>query len=254
MIEEIDMMNPKSFKMACLLYGQSGAGKTYSFKTLNHEKTVIFSSERGNLTLIGVPIKTYYFSEWTDLLQIYEMLKSPSFQNQYTTVVLDSITDIAEICMQFVMEQYHKQKKIVKQGDIAPYDKMTQDNWGVHRKKILNLIRHFKKLPYHLIVTALEIEDRDGEMGQLMYGPDISPKKLARKIPSVFDVFFRLKVFNSENGPERFFLTEPTESEKIKGRTESLEPLEPPDWRVIFSKILSSPFINQENQNKEEAA
>lgn len=81
----------------------------------------------------------------------------------YKTIILDGITDIQRFSFAKVVGNTGKLP-----GDI-PQPTQIQHHQGV-LQQMTNMSRLFFKLPYHIIVTALEKESQDAN-GQMMYRP-----------------------------------------------------------------------------------
>jgi hypothetical protein len=94
-LKRTDGLSANGVKM--LVYGASGAGKTTSIATL--PAPIILSAEGGLLSLAGADIPFIEISSMTDLMEAYTWLTTSSEASGFESVALDSISEIAEVCL-----------------------------------------------------------------------------------------------------------------------------------------------------------
>jgi len=201
-----------------LVYGQSGSGKTTLCGTM--ENLIILSAEGGLLSLPeGIPyleIKTF-----DDLYDAYEFITG-SDGDEYTTVAIDSITEIAEVVLASEKEKVADARQAyMKLGDIMS-----------------KLIRSFRDLEKHTIVIAKAEKDKN-EDGKILWTPMLPGAKLAQSLPYDFDEVLALRVEKDEAGKNVNMLQTHNDGlGSAKDRSNKLNEWEEPHIGKIIGKIL----------------
>jgi len=219
-----------------LIYGNSGYGKTALCATA--PAPLILSAEAGLLVLnkknleklygVGNPSITYEIpvlkiscvADLTDALNW--ILTDPAAQ-QFQTICLDSITEIAEVVLS-------NAKKLVKDPRQA---------YGELIEKMENTIRAFRDIPGKNVYMSAKIEAyKDEFTGVTTFGPSMPGKKLGPSLPYFFDEVLRLGVNKTPQGePYRFVQTAADFQNIAKDRSGALDAIEPPHLAHIFAKI-----------------
>lgn len=142
---QIKTFTPKDHKIKALIYGPSGAGKTYFTGTA--EKTLYASAEGGLLSIKDKMPEFVEIKSLRDLREVYQFLSQSG--HKYETLVIDSITEINEII---------KAEIETKTGHT-----MQLQDWGTLSKNIRDIFRQLRDLPINLILIAQEsyITDED---------------------------------------------------------------------------------------------
>lgn len=210
----------KAAYLKALVYGQSGAGKTSLAKTI--PGALVISCEAGLLPLKGAGVDFVEVKNLDSLREAYEFLLS---DKKYTTVILDSVSEIAEV----VLSEAKKEAKDPRQAYGAMHDSMT------------DLIRAFRDLPEKNVVFIAKAEKTQDETGKLLWSPAMPGQKLGQNLPYFFDLVLALRV---EKNPEgelvRVLQTGPDTQWNAKDRSGALEMWEPADLGAVFSKINKS--------------
>lgn len=102
--------------------------------------------------------------------------------NSWFLVAWDSATEIHEAIVGQVSEARLKRsaKRIEDAGGVAKFDESDEfftdrDDYGVMSKMVKDLLRKFRDLPCHFVVTALERRDVDEKTSKVTYGPAVTP-------------------------------------------------------------------------------
>ncbi len=235
----------QQLNLKCVVYGPPGAGKTYTARTLDPRRTLVISAESGLLSLSGKPFEVYEIDTWDDLMTIWHELQTPESQQTYDHVFIDSLTELAEICKVHILM---KERPIVRGKVDKTYDEqMDIKDWSLYTEKMRKFVRAYRNLPYNVIFTALEDQDKDELSGTVSYKPSLPGKAMAQALPGFFDEVFRLCIRKTESGEqERCFLTELTERYLAKDRSGKLDRFEDANWSVVIDKIQAG-FSEQEN-------
>ena len=199
-----------------LVYGQAGCGKTTLSKTL--PKPVVLSAEGGLLSLKDDNIPFIEIKSMDDLHEAYEWVNK---SKDYESVVLDSISEIAEVVLSH-------EKKINKDGRAA---------YGEMDVQLSEIIRAFRDLNMHVLMTA-KLEKQQDEMGRMLYFPSLPGNKTAQKLPYFFDEVLALRIEKDEEGKtQRALMCDSDGLWLAKDRSGKLETWETPDLGEIIAKV-----------------
>jgi phage nucleotide-binding protein len=217
-LKRTDGLSANGVKM--LVYGASGAGKTTSIATL--PAPVILSAEGGLLSLAGADIPFIEITSMNDLMEAYTWLTSSPEASGFESVALDSISEIAEVCL-------NTEKKATKDPRQA---------YGAMQEQMTDLIRAFRDLPgKHVLMTA-KVEKSQDEMGRMLYAPSMPGQKLGQQLPYFFDEVLALRVERDADGnTQRAFMCDSDGMWTAKDRSGRLEAWEAPNLNDIINKI-----------------
>lgn len=222
-----------------MIYGGSGAGKTLLAGTavMVKEMSPIFviDAEEGSFTLNALTeysdqIEVVSMREWKRMQAVYNDLYTG--KHPFKTVVIDSGTEIQQLAMNDVLGA---DGKVLDIG-ITPEFR----DWYKNTEQIRRMVRAFRDLPMHTIVTALEMDYQDPRTKVQMKRPAFS-NKLSQQIPAFFDTVFYLYVKEvSGNEPNRrFCLTDKTDRVVAKCRAQGVpQVIENPTMPVIYDYLI----------------
>ena len=203
-----------------LVYGESGAGKTFLNRTL--ENPVILSTEKGLLSLADVDLPSIAINSVEDLMEAYVYLTTNEEGMSFSDISLDSITDIAETCLS-------SEKKKSADGRAA---------YGNNNDKVAEIIRMFRDIPGRNIYFSAQLDKVTDEKGRLLYGPSMPGKTLTQGLAYYFDIVLALRVEALEDGTVvRMFQTQTDGLWQAKNRGGRLEMWEEPDLGRIIRKV-----------------
>jgi hypothetical protein len=142
---KIKTYSPTSHKVKSVVYGASGAGKTYFAATA--PKPIFASAEAGLLSTTNTGNKIDYVEIKTvdDLKDLLMYLRDE--KHKYETVVIDSITEINEL----IKEEIERKKG----------KPMSLPDWGVLSKSLKGIFKSFRDLDMHVIFIAQEQSEKD---------------------------------------------------------------------------------------------
>lgn len=193
-----------------LAYGQNGKGKTRLGASGPRNVLIIDCNEKGSLSVRNFEgVDLFPLDVWTDIDLAYWHLHSG--KHEYQTVVLDTITSLAALCMKFVMGDELSRD--------PTRDPMMPDkrSWGKVGELMKTQILQFRNLPMHVIFLAQErrgfSEDED-EAPEIF--PEVSPSIRTTLTASV-DIIGRM------------FVREVTTKEKINGKVRTVSK---PEYRM----------------------
>lgn len=203
-----------------LCYGTAGSGKTSLIKTL--PKPITASAEGGLLSIADANLPYAEIKTIGDLQQFYMWLTSSGEADSYQSVVLDSVSEIAEIVL--------STEKAKSKDPRAAYGEM-QD-------VVTKLIRSFRDLPNKHVYFIAKVEKSTDEMGRILYAPSMPGNKLAQSIPYLFDEVLALRVEkDAEGNTQRGLLCDSDGLWQAKDRSGKLDKWEPADLGYIINKI-----------------
>ena len=208
----------------CLIYGASGAGKTRLAKTLPN--VLILSAENGLLSLRKenlpfVPLRTF-----DEAKKVYEWLCNDKKARQFTSVALDSVSEIAESILA------HEKTRT----------KDPRKAYGETQDQIVQMLRAYRDLPgRNVYFIAKQEYVKDEGTGAMMFGPSFPGNKLAQAVPYFFDEVFQLVAWTDQatGQTQRALKTQRDAYSEGKDRSGALALWEPADLSHVFQKIMA---------------
>ena len=213
-------------RLKILVHGPPGAGKTHLLGTTGEDSRVlILSAESGLLTLRGHDIDCVQVTSVEAVREVFAFLKAGD--HSYAWICLDSVSEIAELCLAEEMTK-------TKDGRRA---------YGELATVMRQLLRAFRDLPYHVVMTCKQ--ERIDDEGRLVRAPMLPGKQLSQGIAYLFDLVFALRVERDEEGATtRALQTQPVNGYAAKDRSGALELFETPNLAHIVGKILKGDESN----------
>lgn len=209
-----------------LVYGMAGAGKTSLIPTLPNP--VILSAEGGLLSIAGSNIPYIEVSDYETLMDAYTFLTESTEGQQFDSIALDSISEIAEV----VLNAEKKKSKDPRQA------------YGAMIETMQDLIRAFRDIKGRHIYFTAKCEKEKDEAGRLLYSPSMPGTKLGPQLPFFFDEVFAMRVEPGEDGkPIRAIQCSPDGLWQAKDRSGKLDAWEPPHLGEIIAKIAGGKAV-----------
>lgn len=203
-----------------LVYGQAGAGKTSLIKSL--PSPIVLSAEGGLLSIQDDDLPFIEIASMEDLREAYEWLTSSDDAKAYQSVALDSISEIAEVCL-------NHEKKVNKDPRAA---------YGAMQEQMADIIRAFRDLPGRHVYMSAKLEKTQDEMGRVLYAPSMPGNKTGQALPYFFDEVLALRVEkDGEGATQRALMCDSDGLWLAKDRSGKLDAWETPDLSAIIAKI-----------------
>jgi hypothetical protein len=205
-----------------LVYGQAGVGKTCLAATCN--RPIILSAEAGLLSLRAHDIPAIVIKSVQDLTMAHALLSGPA-GNDYDTIILDSISEIAEVILSHAKAQTKDPRAAY--GELA--DKTTM------------LIRAFRDLPNKNVVFIAKSGTKEVD-GVPVTGPSMPGNSLTQGISYFFDEVAAMRIGKTPEGVAyRYLQFQPDFSHTAKDRSGALSAIEEPHLGKLFAKIAVVP-------------
>jgi hypothetical protein len=225
--------------LKALVHAPAGTGKTVLGATAK-EKTLLISAESGLLSLgqekkslikKGSPDFAPEFCDVVevetlqDLGEVYLLLANAVEKGEavYSWVVLDSITEIAEVVLAAEMAKTKDPRKA--------YGELIQ--------KMTVILKEFRDLQhYNILMTCKQQRVTDDVSGVTYYIPVMPGAKLAQSIPYLFDEVWCLRIGKDEGGKNFHYIQAVRDNQyEAKDRSGKLTDCEPPSLAMLYEKI-----------------
>ncbi|MDR1313286.1 MAG: ATP-binding protein [Deltaproteobacteria bacterium] len=218
-------------RMTCLVIGKPGIGKTSLLRTLPEEETAFtVSAESGLLCVQDLvasgQVQGAEVDCMEDLDEILTCLKTPAYRERYSTVFIDSLSEISQRCLDSSRWKF-------------PARKDSFNLWDDYEVRMTALVKAFRDLQgYDVVMTCLETLELD-EAKRRIVSPDVAMKRLKGKLAAWFDeVFYMSDAKDAKGAFQRVFYTQPFNGQPGKDRSGRLDPVEKPDLAWIRAKIF----------------
>ena len=207
-----------------LVYGGAGVGKTRLVATA--PIPVLISAESGLLSLRQYDIPTWQIYSIADLYAAYNFLTQSAEAKQFSTICVDSISEIAEVCLVTAKKR----------------NKDPRQAYGDLIDEMMLLVRGFRDLPNkHVYISAKSEFYKDEVSGVVKNQPSMPGTKLGPALPYLFDEVFHMGIAKDDKGKDyRYLRTQPDFQHEAKDRSGALATFEQPDLSLIFSKIIGA--------------
>lgn len=203
-----------------LVYGMAGAGKTTLCATLPNP--IILSAEGGLLSISDADLPFIEIGSMADLMEAFEWASSSIEANDYESIALDSISEIAEV----VLNYEKKQTKDPRQA------------YGAMQEQMADIIRGFRDLPGRNVYFSAKCEKSQDEAGRVMYAPSMPGNKTGQSLPYFFDEVLALRIEKDQEGQtQRALMCDSDGLWQAKDRSGKLEAWEAPHLGEIIEKI-----------------
>lgn len=210
-----------------LIYGLSGAGKTYQIRHL--PDPVVISAEGGLLSLSDVKLPYIEIATMDDLKEAYTWCSESDDAKRHRTVAIDSISEIAEV----ILATEKAKTKDPRQA------------YGAMQDQIAQIVRAFRDLEGRHVYMSAKAEKQQDDTGKILFSPSMPGNKAAQQLPYHFDEVLALQTHTDEEGEvKRAFLTAPSTTWLAKDRSGKLDTWEPPNIGDVINKIAAKASKN----------
>lgn len=223
----------KSPKLNILVYGPSGNGKTRFGGTVAMvAKPLIASAESGLLSLkklmkeLKVDFDYVEIKTFDDLREVYDHFGKKDCPHD--ALVLDSLTEIQQVCMDSILKEEDREKA-------------QMQDWGTLNTRMTKMVRSFRDLNIHFVVTALASREKDEETQSYIARP-LLQGKLQDTVAGYFDEVFylhavKVKDATGKEETKRWLQTQGTNKVQAKDRSGELPAECPASFSYVYKKI-----------------
>ena len=207
-----------------LIYGMSGAGKTYSIKTCPG-RVLVISAEAGLLSIKDATnVSVIEVNTAEGVHRAYKELNQGSLKGQFDTVCLDSISEISELLL-IAEKAKHKDPRMA---------------YGQVQDTVKRLMRDFRDLEMHVVFLCKE--DKVNNDGVFESCPKLVGTKLGQEAPHYFDEVLALRVIDDTDADgnriqARWFQTRVGNGYIAKDRSQKLDDFEEPNLTKLIEKL-----------------
>jgi len=233
-MKKINAQDVQQFHLNALLYGATGTGKTTSASTLPLKRTIIISAEAGILSLAGLDLEILVIESWADLTEAFVVVKN----SPKDIVFVDTLTELNELAKVHILHELRP--SLQRKTDKTYESSFSQDDWGELGRRMLTMIRSFRDLDKHVIMTCGESEREDQASGCIMVKPGLNGQ--ARdQAPTLYDLVFRARVVRNGDKNEYYWQCQADETSAGKFRTPAGQVAPQtvkPNWSEVFASVL----------------
>ena len=170
-----------------LVYGKPKKGKTTFGASGPKPVLIVDCNEHGTLSVRRFSqVEVFRLEEWKDIDLVYWFLHKGD--HQFKTVVIDTVTSLAQLCMKFVLGD-----EVARDPTKDPV-MASKREWGKVAQLMGTEILKFRNLPMHTVFLAQErrgFSEDDEEAPEVM--PAVSPSVQNQLTPAV-DIIGRIYV------------------------------------------------------------
>ena len=203
-------------------YGGSGVGKTRLCATA--PSPLIISVEGGLLSLVKENVPAIEIHSLAELAEVYRWAYSSTEAWLYATLCLDSLSEIAEVCL----------------AEGKTTNKDPRKAYGEMLDQMMTLVKAFRDLPGRNVYMTAKMEwQKDEAAAVSRYLPSMPGQKLGPSLPYLFDEVFHIGVGQTPDGKKFNYIQAEADFQHVaKDRSGALAPYEEPDLSKIIAKII----------------
>ncbi|GIW23481.1 MAG: hypothetical protein KatS3mg068_2488 [Candidatus Sericytochromatia bacterium] len=218
-------LGTSSRPLRCLVYGDSGIGKTTMLATLPRPLLVIDFEGGSDIRLLNqenVFIAPIYSR--VELSSLLEYIKGTIEDNsiEFKSIAFDGFSVFIQQCLREILSENSKSTPTFKEWQILT---------SFIKSVILGLINYTT----HTVFTALSKKKQDKEEKMSWVGPDL-PKSIREYLRAICDL--EGYIYRSDKGNTLVAFNSQQQIAELKDRSGKLGKLEEPDFQKIFSKIF----------------
>lgn len=233
-------------RIACLVIGPAGVGKTSLLRTLcgegyddtgwrkfdkvTPEKVCVLSAEAGLLSVrnlvVSGNVEGYEIGSFEDFQDAQIMCMGQDFKSQgYRWIFIDSLTEISSRCSESLQKKYPGKSDSFKM-------------WGEYNQLMTDVIKAFRDMTdFNVVFTCLEGREKDGE-GIPRLVPDVAGTGVKNRLVSYFDEVLYMQSIRGQDGKSQTWFSTAQPIGMAKDRSGRLDAYEIPNLLSIQHKIL----------------
>jgi len=207
----------------CLVYGRAKTGKTRCIPTAPNP--VICSTDAGLESIRAFNLPFHPVLQYSDYLA-FEQAATTGQLNQYDTVAIDDLTELAEI--------YLREEK--------PKHKNGMQAYGALNDEMMRVVRFWRaQKAFTSVLICKQERIKDESTGGLIYAPKIPGQAVAPMLPYLFGSVYHMESYTNpqDQSVMEVFRTKSNPQFDAGDRSGKLAELEPANLDYIFKKVLS---------------
>lgn len=237
--------NVANEKLHALIIGDKGVGKTHLGKTCPLPLLVYSFDPGGSQTLKeeidngDVFVAPFEYDDVTNpscyasFRKMFNEHRKTGFFDNFATVMLDSLSTLADALVLEVLKQENRKLPSVEGGNAG--DGMRIQDWMTVSNEMSNLVRSFQLLPVHTLMLGHIDRERDEASGQFLKSLSF-PGKSSLRIPQLSsDVYYLMAKGNDEKITRHLQVLNNGEYH-AGSRLPNLEAKEEPDIKKLLEK------------------
>ena len=235
-------------RLACLIIGPAGIGKTSLIRTLcgegydstsgtwrryeqiQPEKVCVLSAEAGLLSVrdlvVSGQVEGYEIGSLDEFQEAQLTCMSADFKQQgYRWIFIDSLTEISSRYTETLQQKYPNKKDSIKM-------------WSEYSQLMTDIIKAFRDLTdFNVVFTCLEAHDKDAD-GISRLVPDVAGGGIKNRLTSYFDEVLYMQSIRGQDGKAQTWFSTASPIGLAKDRSGKLDKFELPNLLNIQHKIL----------------
>jgi len=219
-----------------LVIGDSGSGKSSSFRNLPPEKTVILNTERKSLPFKGFKkFNNIDVSSYINFKKVMKELRGEK-GTAYDHVVIDSLTSLIEIINKYCESTFN-----------------GYSIWKEYNDMIWNTLQDMKALPQQVYVTAIPELIETKEVGEFKAFAKVKAKEWKGAIEKEFTIVVHTDMIADEEGDITDYKldTRPSRRTSAKSPHEMFSERFIPNDVVLINKAIKDYYEEEEDGSKE---
>ena len=190
------------------IYGPAGTGKTTLAGTFPGPVLLIDMNDRGDDSVaeLADKLEVVDVSSEEELEDIYWELKSGAWKGKFSTVIIDTVTQLQQIIIEELVETKGKKSRKFADKNAGDWGTMTKQDWGTVSSKMKKHIVNFRNLPVNMVFLAQQRVFNVGEDDEVEFQPEVGPSLspatasyLASAMHVVGNTFIRRKIRKTKN-------------------------------------------------------
>lgn len=162
----------------CLVYGPAKSGKTRL--ALTAPNPVILNTDNGLSVLREHSVPTFDATQTYDQYLQFENAAKAGQLNQFDTVIVDDLTELAQIYL----------------TKVKPDHKNLMQAYGALNDEMMRVIRFWRNQSYYTVVFLCKQEKVKDEMtGGMIYGPLIPGKAVQQMLPYLVGSVYQMTTY-----------------------------------------------------------
>lgn len=224
----------QKYGVKAILYGRAGTGKTPMLSTA--PRPVLLSVEPGLKSMSGSTVPTWEAHSMGKIEEFFQWFLSSNESKNFDTLCIDSGSQIAEIVLTEYLDKFKDGRKVY--GEMSrTVSGWFNDLFFLPNKHIVLICKETKE---EVGSDVINVGGQIQVVTKTRLRPYFPGQDLNVKIPHQYDEILHIDHRNVPGvGKTVALFTKGSEEIYARDRSGNLDPLEPPDWSIIFNKCMA---------------